>query len=146
MNSQDKGSSGRSKTYFDHEKLKVYQISLGFLGWLEELFPEHPKERSVIKQLDRAAVSIPLNIAEGNGKYTPADRCNYFDIARGSALECAASLDVLVAQGIKELTEIESGKRMLRSIVSMLVGLIKANSDRVHETSDDVYSSDSYEE
>ncbi|MCF7803392.1 MAG: four helix bundle protein [Candidatus Marinimicrobia bacterium] len=142
MKSQDKGKPVKSRTYFDHEKLKVYQISLKFLGWLEELFPERPKGRAVIKQLDRAAVSIPLNIAEGNGKYTQSDRCNYFDIARGSALECAASLDVLVAQGIKELTDIESGKGILRSIVSMLVGLIKANSDRVHDPLDDVYASD----
>ena len=49
-------------------------------------------------QLDRASTSIPLNIAEGNGKYAPKDRCRFFDIAHGSALECAAGLDILVAK------------------------------------------------
>ena len=62
------------------------------------------------------------------------DRCRFFDIARGSALECAAALDVLAAKGRLEMTLVNSGKERLRRIVSMLVGLIKANSDyRLHE-------------
>lgn len=40
--------------------------------------------------------SIRINIAEGNGKTVEADRRRYFEIARGSALECAAIQDVLV--------------------------------------------------
>ena len=39
------------------------------------------------------------DIAEGNGKYAPKDRCRFFDIAHGSSLECAAGLDTLVAKG-----------------------------------------------
>jgi len=58
----------------------------------------------------------------------------FFDIARGSVLECGAGLDVLVAKGLCESTGVAPGKERLRSIVSMLVGLIKANSDfRLHE-------------
>lgn len=56
----------------------------------------------------------------------------FFDIARGSALECASSLDILVAKKIVTHEKIEVGKEMLASIVSMLVGLIKSNSDRVY--------------
>lgn len=52
----------------------------------------------------------------------------------GSALECAAALDILVAKGRCELTAITAGKERLRGIVSMQVGLIKANSDyQMHE-------------
>jgi four helix bundle protein len=50
--------------------------------------------------IDRASTSIPLNIAEGNGKYTSMDRCHFFDNARGSTLECAACLDLLVAKSL----------------------------------------------
>jgi four helix bundle protein len=90
------------------------------------------KNLAVYGQLDRAATSIPLNIAEGNGKYTAPDRCRFFDIARGSALECAACLDVLVAK--KKLAEAEAGKEILARIVSMLVGLIRSTSpNRAHE-------------
>jgi four helix bundle protein len=122
------------KTRFDHEKLDVYQDAIGFVSWIDELLEEIPKSLAVCNQLDRASTSIPLNIAEGNGKYTEADRCRFFDIARGSALECAACLDVLVAKN--RIDSAESGKAILVRIVSMLVGLIRSNSaSRVYEES-----------
>jgi four helix bundle protein len=93
-----------------------------------------PKTIAVRDQLDRASTSIVLNLAEGNGKYTSSDRCRFFDISRGSALECAAALNVLVSQGRCESTVVSAGKDRLLRIVSMLVGLIKANSDyRLHD-------------
>ena len=59
-----------------------------------------------------------------------------FDITRGSALECAAALDVLVAKGVLDDNDILSGKNILINIISMLVGLVKSNStDRIYEES-----------
>jgi four helix bundle protein len=122
------------RSTFDHEKLQVYQGSLAFISWLEALLQNVPKSFSARDQLDRASTSIALNLAEGNGKFTSPDRCRFFDIARGSALECAAGLDVLVAKGICTQEQIEPGKEELKRIVSMLVGLIKSNSNyRLHE-------------
>ena len=119
-------------TNFDHEKLTVYQESILFVAWVDDLLKTLPKNLAVHNQLDRASTSIPLNIAEGNGKYTAQDRCRFFDIARGSALESAACLDVLIAK--KRLAKAEPGKEILIRIVSMLVGLIRSTSpDRVHE-------------
>ena len=119
---------------FDHEKLEVYQESLAFVAWLEPPLQKLPKSVAVRDQLDRASTSIVLKLAEGNGKFTSPDRCRFFDISRGSALECAAALDVLASQGRCELGVVASGKERLRRIVSLLVGLIKANSDwRLHE-------------
>ncbi len=104
------------------------------MAWLEPILQKLPKTIAVRDQLDRASTSIVLNLAEGNGKFTPPDRCRFFDIARGSALECAAALDVLAAQGRCEPAVAAVGKERLHGIVSMLVGLIKANSDyRLHE-------------
>ena len=80
-----------------------------------------------------AANSIILNIAEGNGKYTPADRCKFFDIAKGSSFECAAALDILDVQKVATETDINSGKEILKNIVNMLIGLIRNNSNRVYE-------------
>jgi four helix bundle protein len=120
------------KADFDHEKLTVYQEAIRFAAWADERLETLPKRLAVHDQLDRASTSIPLNIAEGNGKYTAPDRCRFFDIARGSALECAACLDVLVAK--KKLPQAEQGKEMLVRIVSMLVGLIRStSSERVYE-------------
>ena len=128
------------RTTFDHEKLDVYQEAIGFVAWTDQILEALPKNLAAYSQLDRAATSIPLNIAEGNGKFTAPDRCHFFDIARGSALECAACLDVLVAK--KRLAEAGPGKERLVRIVSMLVGLIRStSSDRVHEA-DSEYGSE----
>jgi four helix bundle protein len=114
---------------FDHEKLVVYQRAIEFVGWAESIAESLPKTLSAVGQLDRASTSVLLNIAEGNGKFTAQDRCRFFDIARGSALECAACLDVLVAKRRVEHSQIEVGKSMLVEIVAMMIGLIKSNSN-----------------
>jgi four helix bundle protein len=72
---------------FDHEKLRVYQLALEFVEWVGFLLDKINPKISVCNHIDEASSSIPLNIAEGNGKFTAKDRCKYFDIARGSALE-----------------------------------------------------------
>jgi four helix bundle protein len=99
------------------------------VAWSSDLLKDIPKTLSIHDQLDRAATSIRLNIAEGNGKHTSADRCRFFDNARGSALECAACLDVLVARGRIEASVADVGKSLLSEVVSMLVGLIRSNSE-----------------
>ena len=113
---------------FDHEKLFVYQRAIEFVVWADNVLADLPKSMAVRGQLDRAATAIPLNIAEGNGKYQPNDRCRFFDIARGSALECAACLDVAVAKKKVPQAVGKRGKAMLAEIVAMLVGLIRSNS------------------
>jgi four helix bundle protein len=121
---------------FDHEKLIVYQRSLKFVSWLTPILDRVSAKLSVHSQLDRAATSMPLNIAEGNGRYTASDRCRFFGIARGSALECAAALDVLVAKSVLVEQDVQLGKADLFAIVSMLFGLIRSNSEeRLHEES-----------
>jgi four helix bundle protein len=119
---------------FAHEQLHVYQAAITFVAWAAELLERVPPSLAVWDQLDRASTSIPLNIAEGNGKFTAPDRCHAFDIARGSGLECAACLDVLFARQKVSPTESVAGKKALHRIVSMLVGLIRNNSPvRLHE-------------
>ena len=120
---------------FSHEKLKVYQKSIEFIEFIEFIDEVIPSNNNISahNQLDRASTSIPLNIAEGTGKYSNRDKCSFYDIARGSALECSACLDVLLNRKriSKELNE--NGKKILIEIVSMLIGLIKSVSDRVYE-------------
>ncbi|MEC5127464.1 four helix bundle protein [Verrucomicrobiales bacterium BCK34] len=113
---------------FDHEKLNVYQQAIEFVAWVTDLLEAFPRSMAAHDQLDRASTSVPLNIAEGNGKFTPKDRCKYFDTARGSALECAACLDVLVAKRKIDSETAAQGKARLFEVVSMLVGLIRSNS------------------
>ena len=113
------------KPYFDHEKLNVYQLSLTFNEWVGELLSSIQAKAAAKDQLDRAATSIPLNIAEGNGKFSTRDRARFFDIARGSAVESAASLDVLVTRKLTTKEHIAPAKEHLVQIVNMLIGLLK---------------------
>ena len=106
---------------FGHEKLDVYRLAIEYSKWAffacEDLGGKHRHARD---QLLRAAPSIALNIAEGNGKATDGDRRRYFEIARGSALECAATQDVLEACQAITPEENRKGKDLLDRIVAML--------------------------
>jgi four helix bundle protein len=118
---------------FDHEKLNVYQASLTFITWATELISKVDVKAAVKDQLDRASTSVPLNIAEGNGKFAIKDRCRFLDFARGSALECAACLDVLVAKKLSEEAVVRAGKEQLFEIVPTLMGLISSLTARIGE-------------
>lgn len=118
------------KTYFDHEKLDVYQESIAFCGWVGELLGQISAKAAAKDQLDRASTSLPLNIAEGNGKFSTVDRARFLEIARGSALECAACLDVLVVRKLVSPEQITPTKEQLVRIVNMLMGMLKRFSAR----------------
>ena len=118
------------KIYFDHEKLDVYREAISFCGWAGELLSEIAVKAAAKDQLDRASTSIPLNIAEGNGKFSAKDRARFLEIARGSALECAACLAVLVARKMALPEKIDPAKENLARIVQMLMGMLRRFSER----------------
>jgi four helix bundle protein len=109
---------------FDHERLKAYQKALEFVSFAGPIIDELPAKLAARDQLDRASTSAVLNLAEGNGKRSHAERCRYFDTARGSGVECAACLDVLVARKKLAPEAAERGKAILIEVVSMAAGLI----------------------
>jgi four helix bundle protein len=113
---------------FDHEKLDVYRLELEFLSWvtllLDELSGSGRRLGEILDQLDRASLSALLNTAEGNGKRQRRVRAKFFDDARGSATECAACLDGLVAKRACGVERVTDGKALLLRIVSMLSKLI----------------------
>ena len=104
-----------------HEKLDVYRLSIDYVAWVfaqaNDLSGVYRHARD---QWLRASQSIPLNIAEGNGKSTEADRRRYFEIARGSALECAAIQDVLRVGKVLDKNEHQERKSHLDRIAAML--------------------------
>ena len=117
------------RTQFDHEKLDVYQLEVKFVAWATELILEVKQTpgasvREPCDHLDRASLSIMFNTAEGNGKRQMRGRAKFFDDARGSATECAACLDALVARKACSVDRITDGKGLLVRIVSMLTKLV----------------------
>ncbi len=122
------------RTQFDHERLKVYQEALRFVGWVGPVIDGLPARLAARDQLDRSSTSVVLNLAEGNGKRSHPERCRFFDIARGSGVECAACLDVLVARQKLAPETAKEGKAILIEVVSMTAGLIARFSHEVQES------------
>src|SRR5438105_1313926 len=118
------------KTYFDHENLDVYQEAIAFCGWVVELLSQISAKAAAKDHLDRASTSLPLNIAEGNGKFSSSDRARFLEIARGSALECAACLDVLTVRKLITAENVIPPKEQLVRIVNMLMGMLRKFSGR----------------
>ena len=104
-----------------HEKLDVYRLAISYVAWVYEIAARlEGVHRAARDQWLRASQSIPLNIAEGNGKTADADRRRYFEIARGSALECAAIQDVLVVGKALNEADSQSRKTELDRMAAML--------------------------
>jgi four helix bundle protein len=121
---------------FGHEKLDVYRAAIDYVGWAYRYCETLKGHRNAKDQLLRASQAIPLNIAEGNGKATHGDRRRYFEIARGSALECGAAQDVLQACGAMSAQDNANAKALLDRIVAMLTKLGQRGYS-VHETPSD---------
>ena len=130
---------------FDHDRLDVYRLSIEYVGSSFAIAKNlNGLHRHARDQWLRAAQSIPLNIAEGNGKRSLKDRGRFLDIARGSALECASIQDVLAATGGIENEQHGDLKRTLKRIVSMLTRLI-ARGDVVAEPATEYNADQEYE-
>jgi len=112
-----------------YEKLDVYQCALQFLALSSKLTESLPKGNAALRdQLRRASLSIVLNIAEGAGKPTTADRQRFAAIARGSAMECGAVLDVCRILNVADESVTVEGKELIVRIVSMLTRMCRVGS------------------
>ncbi len=107
------------------QRLDVYQRAIEFLALVGDIVDDLPKghsERS--DQLVRAAESVVRNIAEGAGRWSEADSAKHYKIARGEAMECAASLDVMRLRKVIALQRYDLGIRLLEAIVAMLTKML----------------------
>ncbi len=80
---------------FNFEKLEVYAKAKKFNSAVALFLEQTKVSRNKKDQLERAAFSIMLNIAEGSGRFTKPDKRNFYIIARGSTFECVAIFDYL---------------------------------------------------
>ena len=114
---------------FDHEKLDVYGTSIEFLIVVDAIAQELPRGRAYLRdQLRRAPTSVPLNIAEGAGEYSKSEKARFYRMAKRSAIECAAILDVCRCSELIEQDKFEKGHELLIRIVSMLIKMIRTKS------------------
>jgi four helix bundle protein len=107
------------------QRLDVYQRAIQFLALATEAAEELPRghaERA--DQLVRAAEAVGRNIAEGAGRWSDADSSKHYKRARGEAMECAASLDVLKLRRLITVERYDLGIQLLEGVVSMLTKMI----------------------
>jgi len=110
---------------FGFQRLEAYQSATKFLAEATRLAAKVPRgQGDLCDQLRRAALSVPLNIAEGSGKFS-RDARRFYMVARGSALECAAILDALSSLGLLEDKDLAQGRAFLERVVATLTGLIR---------------------
>ena len=111
---------------FGFEALDVYQRSIEFVVVAWRLGEGLPRGQAALAdQLRRAALSIPLNMAEGSGRIGEGDVGRHRAIARGSAMECAAILDVVRVLSLAPGPTVDEGRSLLLRIVSMLSRLCR---------------------
>ena len=111
----------------DHEKLDVYGHALEFMARADALADALPRGRAYLAdQLRRASTSVVLNIAEGAGEFAPADKARFYRMARRSAIECAAVLDIAARLQLGPTPQLDAGRAELQRIVAMLIGLIRS--------------------
>jgi len=109
---------------FGHEKFGAYRFAIEFVALANQIIEKLPQGYSkLVDQFRRAAISVPLNIAEGSGKATESQKRQHYAIARGEAMECAAIMDVLLCLGVIECCMAERAKALLEKVVAILTSV-----------------------
>jgi four helix bundle protein len=108
-------------SYFDFERLDVYQASIEIIVLIDTITEAFPRGRAYLTdQLQRAGTSISLNIAEGAGEFSPNEKSRFYRMAKRSATETAAILEVAKRLGIIQENNYQMGRELLIRIVMML--------------------------
>jgi four helix bundle protein len=107
------------------QRLDVEQRAIEFLALVYDIVDGLPRgQADRADQLTRAAESVVRNMAEGAGRWSLADSANRYKIARGEAMECAASLDVMKLRKLLSEAPYERGGRLLEGVVAMLTKML----------------------
>jgi four helix bundle protein len=119
---------------FAFERLDVYQRAIEFLALASQLISAGPRGNAILwDQFRRAALSVPLNIAEASGRPSPSEQRRHFAIARGSAMECAAVLDACRILNLVQAGEHGRARELLLRIVQMLSKMCRQTTDDDHD-------------
>jgi len=110
----------------DYEKLDVYKCAIEHLSLLFKWLPRLPRGYSALAdQWRRAAMSVPLNVGEGAGKTSAAERAHCYAVARGESMECGAILDVVRLLEVLPEAELAHAKQLVVRMVEMLTKMCR---------------------
>jgi len=108
--------------------LVVWQKSMQLAVTVYDLTKHFPREEiyGLTSQMRRSAVSIPSNIAEGQGRANPAEFRQFVSIARGSNCELQTQLELALALKLVDPASINSAQQLSEEVRKMLYGLISS--------------------
>ena len=105
-----------------HHRLQVYRKSLELLAAVRSAQIRDAKLRD---EALRAAKSTCLNIAEGSGRVTRADKARAYAVARGECVECVAAVEIAGSAGDTSTDAVTAVTRLGNDVYLMLGGLVK---------------------
>jgi four helix bundle protein len=107
---------------FHHERLDVYQTGLRFIEWFAAQKGTKELSNRLLRQIDEAATSMLLNIAEGNGRYAELDHRRFLQMADIAAVKAAVYLDLTVGRGLLGKPDAQAGKELLHKVGTIVAG------------------------
>lgn len=111
---------------FPFQRLTVYKKAKAFHKDVQSWLQANPKlDKVTANQLKRASLSVPLNIAEGSGRFTKPDQRNFYVISRSSVFECVAIFDILKDGGTMNSVEFDSFYQLSEEMSRMLFRMIQ---------------------
>ena len=117
---------------FYFRKLDVYHLSKKIVAdvyALTKCFPAS-EQFGLTNQLQRAAISVPSNIAEGMGRFSTKERVHFLEIALGSLMEVMCQLEIAEKLGYIDKSQLAAMEQMLLQATRMLTGLRKNIEER----------------
>ena len=115
-----------SRMAFRYRKFKVYQDALLLHSRAAHLAERFPREYwRLADQLRRAALSVPLNIAEGSAKESDKDFNRFVAISLGSVNETAACCEVALGAKLISDSEFSGMEALALEVTNQLGGLSK---------------------
>ena len=112
---------------FYYRKLLEYQHAMMLLEDVYHLTKQFPSSElhGLTNQIQRAAVSIPSNIAEGVGRFSIKDRIRFIDISNGSLMEVMCQLEIAQRLGYISDDDFKKQEINIATIAKMILGLRK---------------------
>ena len=122
---------------FFYRKLKVYQDAMILLEDVYNLTKKFPQQElyGLTNQIQRAAVSLPSNIAEGMGRFSIKDRIRFIDISNGSLMEVMCQLEIAHRLGYISAEELQIQDTQIATIAKMILGLRKNLENKLNNNS-----------
>jgi len=111
---------------FGHEQLEVYRTALELVAWIDKLRADSRCRADLLAKLDRTSTAIPLNIAEGNGRFGSTDRARFLGIAYKCTVQSASLVDLASLNQPDHSEPIQAGRKQLQRIAVMLSALAKS--------------------